>query len=136
MFLMTGLMFFMMAGSSAGEPVMCKAPEVDLRFGHGVANRNLVGSDSRFRPGDKAIAWTSIAGVDAGFVEHVWYRNGEEIARHYLPVGAGRRWRTWSRHQLRVGEYTVEVRAPDGRLLARGQLSVEAPGDSDVDAGC
>jgi len=115
---------------------MCTSPEVELALGHGVANRNLVSTGDRFRPGERAIAWTSIAGVGAGFIEHVWYRNGEEVARHYLPVGAGRRWRTWSRHQLRAGEYMVDVLAPDGRLLARREFTVNPPTDSDVDAGC
>lgn len=49
----------------------------------------------------------------------MWTRDGVEIARHYMPVGDDRRWRTWSRHRLEAGHYTVEVFAPDGRRLAR-----------------
>jgi hypothetical protein len=64
------------------------------------------------------IAWTQISGLSTGFVEHIWFRNGQEVARHYLPVSSGRTWRTWSRHTLQAGDYKVRVLGSDGKELA------------------
>jgi hypothetical protein len=84
-------------------------------------NREVVGRESPEHPftaGEAVYAHTTISGCGAGFIEHVWRRGGVEVARHYMPVGDDRRWRTWSRHLLARGEYSVEVFAPDGRRLA------------------
>ena len=54
--------------------------------------------------GESVVAWTAVAGVPAGFIEHVWSRDGVEVARQCLPVGSGRRWRTWSRHTVEAGQ--------------------------------
>jgi len=48
----------------------------------------------------------------------VWTRAGVEVARHYLPTGDEHAWRSWSRHRLEAGEYTVVVLAPNGTQLA------------------
>jgi len=50
-------------------------------------------------------------------------RDGVEVARHYMPVGDDRRWRTWSRHRLATGAYRVELYGPDGRQLLAKSFS-------------
>jgi hypothetical protein len=102
---------------------------VELAIGYRVVGRTLEqpDPDEAFVSGDTVVAWTSVGGLPSGFIEHVWYRDDVEVARHYLPVGAGRRWRTWTRHKVGAGEYTVQVLGPDGRLLRESKFVVTDP---------
>jgi hypothetical protein len=118
---LTGLDFILNARTFAfgGAPVATRSPEVAL--GRRIVDREVVGGespDSPFRAGEILYAHGAVAGQAGGFVEHVWTCDGVEVARHYLPIGRDRRWRTWSRHRLQAGEYRVEIFAPDGRRLA------------------
>ena len=118
---LTGLDFILNARTFAfgGAPAAAQSPEVAV--GRRIVDREVVGGespDSPFRAGQVLYAHSAVAGQDAGFVEHVWSCDGVEVARHYLPIGRDRRWRTWSRHRLQAGEYRVEIFAPDGRRLA------------------
>jgi hypothetical protein len=116
---MTGLEFLMSARAFAGERFTL--PAAALELGRRIVNREAEGGESPespFTTGEQIYAHTAISGHGAGFVEHVWTRDGVEVARHYMPIGDDRRWRTWSRHRLEAGDYTVEVFAPDGRRLA------------------
>ena len=119
MFLMTGLSFLLATASFPGEVVDSDAPDVELAIGYKVKHHQLetVDGDNLFLDGDRLVAWTSVTGLKSGFIEHIWYRDEVEVARFYLPVGAGRRWRTWSRHTVSPGEYQVQVLGPDGTLL-------------------
>jgi hypothetical protein len=135
MMMMTGLALFLSAASLPGEPLnpatpATPAPSVHLSLGYKVANRQIAAepSDHVYRASESVIAWTQISGLATGFVEHVWYRDDKEVARHYLPVSSGRSWRTWSRHTVRAGDYKVVVLGPDGSKLAQADFQV---GDSD-----
>ncbi len=116
---MTGLEFLMSARAFAGEPT--QAPLATLTLARRIVNRDPIDGPTPDRPfsaGEQVYAHTTIAGHGAGFIEHVWTRDGVEIARHYMPVGDDRCWRTWSRHRVPPGRTTVEVFGPDGRRLA------------------
>jgi hypothetical protein len=116
---MTGLEFLMSARAFAGERFTL--PAATLELGRRIVNREAVDGESPespFTTGEQIYAHTAICGHGAGFIEHVWARDGVEVAHHYMPIGDDRRWRTWSRHRLEAGDYTVEVFAPDGRRLA------------------
>ena len=116
---MTGLEFLMAARAFAGERLSARTAR--LALGRRIVNKEVVGRESPEDPfvaGENAYAHTTISGHGDGFVEHVWSRDGVEVARHYMPIGDDRRWRTWSRHRLEAGAYTVEVFAPDGTRLA------------------
>jgi hypothetical protein len=128
MFFISGLSFLLAAASFPGEVSVAAAPEVDLAVGYRIKDRVLeaVDGDNVFLDGERLYAWTAVSGLPAGFIEHVWYRDGVEVARHYLPVGPGRRWRTWSRHDVEVGDYRVDVLGPDGTLLRDIRFSVDA----------
>jgi hypothetical protein len=117
---MSGLEFIMAARAFAGERFSSKSASLDV--GRRIVNREVVGGESPEDPfvnGETVYAHSTISGYGSGFIEHVWSRGGEEVARHYMPIGDDRKWRTWSRHRLSRGEYTVEVFAPDGKRLAR-----------------
>jgi hypothetical protein len=132
--LMTGLAWFMSSTSFAGEVVDASAAATDtkteLKIGYRVKNRELVplAGDGPLIAGETVIAWTKVTGLGAGFMQHVWYHNGLEVVRHDLPVGAGRSWRSWSRHRVSAGHYEVKVLAPDGRELASDSFDVVAEG--------
>jgi hypothetical protein len=116
---MTGLEFIATARAFAGEPIAAR--EVTLDVGRRIVNSELAGGATAgvpFSAGEQVYAHTTISGHGAGFIEHVWLRDGVEVARHYMPVGDDRRWRTWSRHRLGPGAYRVELYGPDGRCLA------------------
>ena len=127
MLMMTGLAFFLSASSLPGEPAPASQPEAKLALGYTVKNRQIDAESAGhcYQPGESVIAWTHITGLATGFVEHVWFRNGEEVARHYLPVSSGRSWRTWSRHTLQAGDYRVQILAPDRKELAVSTFSAK-----------
>jgi hypothetical protein len=127
MMMMTGLAFFLSAASLPGEVAPATTPQVRLAMGTQVKDHQIVDEQTGrgFRPGETVVAWTEITGLATGFVEHVWMRDGQEIARHYLPVSNGRRWRTWSRHKSAAGKYLVLVLGPDGKEHARASFEVK-----------
>jgi hypothetical protein len=136
MLFMTGLSFLLNATSFPGEVVLASSPHVELAVGYAVVDRQLESApeDNIFLAGETVFAWSALIGVPSGFVEHVWTRDGVEVGRHYLPVGAGRRWRTWSRQKVLPGDYEVRVIGPDGTALGKTSFSVAEPaGDDD---GC
>jgi hypothetical protein len=122
---MTGLEFLLTARAFEGERQ--NIPAAHLALGRRIVNREVVGgetADAPFTPGEQVYAHTAVAGHGDGFIEHVWLRDGVEVARHYMPVGHDRRWRTWSRHRLEAGAYTVEMFGPDGQRLAAKSFRV------------
>ena len=127
MMLMTGLAFFLSAASFPGEVAPAAVPQVRLAIGTQVKDRQMVEEPASrgYRPGETIIAWTEITGLSTGFVEHVWMRDGQEVARHYLPVSHGRRWRTWSRHKATAGSYQVIILGPDGKECAKSSFEVK-----------
>jgi hypothetical protein len=132
MALTTGLMFLLTATSFPGEVVLASSPHVQLTVGYEVVNRQIeaLPGDHVFLDGEMVVAWSAIVGVPSGFVEHVWMRDGVEVARQYLPVGSNRRWRTWSRVTVQPGRYQVRVIGPDGTALGQTSFLVaELPDD-------
>lgn len=136
---LTGLAFIISATSFPGEVAASAVPQAELAIGYKIRGRDLeaIEPDNVFLEGDNVVAWSAVSGIQAGFIEHIWFRDGAEIARHYLPVGAGRRWRTWTRHQVEAGQYNIQVRDPGGKLLREVRFEVEGweVGD-ESDAGC
>lgn len=98
----------------------------------GVVDRNPVGAAESFPADIGALYFFSI--LEGEFadieVEHVWLREGEEVAR--VPLRArGPRWRTWSIKQIPPdagGSWTVQVVAGDGRVLQSVDFTVETSG--------
>ena len=124
---MTGLELFMAARAFPGERFTSRT--ATLEIGRRIVNRELVGAvepGTALVAGEHLYAHTDVAGYGAGFIEHVWQRDGVEVARHYMPVGDDRRWRTWSRHRLEAGAYKVDAFGPEGELLATRTFAVGA----------
>jgi hypothetical protein len=84
----------------------------------GVEDREPVGVDSVFTTAAGTLYFYTVFEGDFGErdVEHVWLRDGEEMARVPLTV-RGPRWRTWSSKAVLpdwTGSWTVKVVGGDG----------------------
>jgi hypothetical protein len=90
--------------------------------GTDVVERHLVGESDTFQTGSTVVFWTFVEGGHAGdVVRHVWIHDGLTIRIVELAVGSPQ-WRTYSRMPLdaaSAGEWVVEARDRDGRVLAR-----------------
>ena len=100
------------------------ALKVELTLASAIVHRQARPLPEELRAGQTIYAFTEVSGPGGGFLEHVWTCNGKEVARHYLPVGQSKRWRTWSRHKLTAGDYHVEVLGPDGTSLQESSFTV------------
>jgi hypothetical protein len=127
MFAITSLIVAAATTASPTEtPASKPAVQAVLTIGSGVADRQVkpLHNPETLKAGETVYAWTLVTGPGGGFVEHVWSCDGKAVARHYLPLGESKRWRTWSRHKLSAGQYRVEVLGPDGAHLQETTFTV------------
>lgn len=104
--------------------------KADLTLASAIVDRKAQPAPEPLQAGQSVFAFTVISGPGGGFVEHVWTCNGEELAHHYLPVGPSKRWRTWSKHTLHAGLYTLRVLADNGATLQETHFAVSPAGES------
>lgn len=107
--------------------------QADLKLGSAVVNRQAQPLPEKIVAGQTIYAVTEITGPGGGFVEHVWTCDGKEVARHYLPIGQSKRWRTWSRHRVTAGQYHLQILAQNGTQLREADFEVAPPAE-DADA--
>jgi hypothetical protein len=86
-----------------------------------VVDREPVGAGEAFGPNVGELYFHMIVEGDfrEATLEHVWIRNGQEVARVPLTV-RGPRWRTWSSKAIPsdwTGEWQVQVVDPEGEVL-------------------
>jgi hypothetical protein len=88
-------------------------------LGRGVVDRRLVGRSERFEEGGVAWFSTRVLGGEPGdSIRHVWLREGRLVESIPLELG-GPHWRTHSHKTLwGIGQWTVEVRDTEDRVLA------------------
>jgi hypothetical protein len=96
----------------------------EMTFCDGVEDREPVTMDSTFSSEvGKIYFWSNILNDDGEtYVEHVWYRDGEEMARVSLPAKYSRN-RIWSSKTILpewTGEWTVKIMAGQEKL---GEMS-------------
>jgi hypothetical protein len=114
------------ASQPASDEASANANDVkaDLVLASAIVDREAQPVPEKLQAGQTIYAFTQIAGPGGGYVEHVWMCNGKEVARHYLPVGQSKHWRTWSRHLLHAGQYSVRVLADNGAKLQEMSFEV------------
>ena len=104
-------------------------PETGLRVaesgvGTAVEARELKGKATSFPEGSSVSFWTRVVGGQAGDrIVHVWIHDGKETSIG-LSIG-GSHWRTHSTKRLHPGlggNWVVEARSSDGRVLAREEF--------------
>ncbi len=117
--------------SSSTAVAPTEAPvRAELTLASAVLHRQAQPLPEEVYAGQTVYAFTQITGPGGGFVEHIWTRDGKEVAHAYLPVGPSKRWRTWSRHTVSAGEYHVEVLGPGGKRLQQASFKV-VPAEQD-----
>jgi cytoskeletal protein RodZ len=93
--------------------------------GTDVVDQQLVGRSDTFAVGTRVAFWTQVTGGRPGdTVRHVWSHHGKAAGAVDLPV-RGSSWRTQSRRLLAAGaegDWVVEARDPEGRVLARHEF--------------
>lgn len=102
------------------------ATKAELTLASAVLNREAQPLPEQVVAGQTVFAFTSVTGPGGGYVEHVWTRDGQEVARHYLPLGQSKRWRTWSKHKVSAGQYQITVLAQNGERLQEATLEVSS----------
>ena len=123
----------MQAGALAPRPATDAAPNPTrltvTEFGVGlrIVNRRLVDRGDRFEEGAVVFFSSRVIGGEPGDrIRHVWLREGKPVQRVDLDVD-GPHWRTHSRKTLwGVGLWAVEVRDPEGQVLARATFTCVA----------
>lgn len=98
--------------------------KAELTLASAVLNREAQPLPEKVVAGQTVFAFTQVTGPGGGYVEHVWTRDGKEVARHYLPLGQSKRWRTWSKHKVSAGQYQISVLAQNGERLQEATLEV------------
>ena len=113
-----------------------RAPRLSVaRSGVGtdVVDRELVGRSDTFAVCTHVAFWTHVTGGRPGdMVRHVWLHEDRTVGVADLPVGSPS-WRTHSRRTLASGaegDWVVEVRDVEGRVLARHEFRGEDQGHS------
>lgn len=93
--------------------------------GSGIVDRRLVGEGTRFDEGSKVFFLTRVAGGGSGQrLRHVWLQDGKVIQSIELSPVRSPDWRTYSSKTLwRKGNWTVEARTEDDRVLARAEFT-------------
>ena len=120
----------------APVPVDAPAPRLSVaRSGVGtdIVDRELVGRSDSFTVGTRVAFWTHVTGGSADdLVRHVWFHQDRMVGAVDLVVGSPS-WRTLSRRLLTPsseGDWVVEVRDVEGRVLARHGFRCERLGHS------
>jgi len=105
------------------EPTGASSGLAVSEFGVG-RDRRLGARDDRFAEGE--VVWFStrlVGGRRGDRVRHVWLRDGRQVQAIALAVG-GSSWRTQSNKTLwGAGEWAVEARDDQGRVLARATFT-------------
>ena len=130
----------MILGVGAGPLSAQEEPRLsvsDHGVGTSVVERELQGRGESFNEGTQVWFLTRVVGGAAGDrVQHVWLREGKEMITVGLSIG-GSHWRTYSHKTLHpgsVGQWAVEVRDPEGRVLARDEFTC-LPGPAGSEPG-
>jgi cytoskeletal protein RodZ len=93
--------------------------------GTDVVDQQLVGRSDTFAVGTRVAFWTQVTGGRPGdTIRHVWTHHGRTEGAVDLRVGRAS-WRTQSRRMLAggaEGDWVVEARDPEGRVLARHEF--------------
>ena len=119
----------MIATMLAGEPAVVSQTEVaEAVVGTSVVDRAPQGAASTFsRDVGTLYCFTRITGSDGETVEHVWYHEGQEMARVPLQIG-GPDWRTWSTKRVVsdwTGSWRVDIQLGDGSVLQSVSFTVQ-----------
>jgi len=100
-----------------------------LVVGTGVDNSEPVGVSETFPAStEKVYCFLEATNIAKDTeISFVWSYGGKEMLKTTLPLKAGPKWRTYANKNLRglKGEWKVEVKGPDGKVLRDVKFKVE-----------
>jgi cytoskeletal protein RodZ len=106
------------------QPDPGKLSVTEFGVGRRIVNYKLEGEDDRFEEGEVVWFTTRVRGGERGdSIRHIWFRDGGRIQIVDLALGSAH-YRTRSKKTLwGAGEWTVEARDSEGRVLARAEFN-------------
>jgi hypothetical protein len=108
------------------EPQVPPGPLSVTEFGVGrrLAGHRVEGLDDTFKEGEVVWFSTRVLGGEPGdVIRHYWFRDGGRVQIVDLELGSSH-WRTRSKKTLwGVGNWAVEARDGEGRVLARAEFT-------------
>jgi len=107
------------------EPAPAVDNETEVKAGTGVnrKKRVVVGESETFTAGTKVWIWSAIVGQKGNPVKHVW-KMGDRVLFEKQFDATSNRYRTWTRHTVKAGTYTVEVQSESGEVLGSVTFTV------------
>ncbi len=100
-----------------------------LVVGTGVENSEPVGAAGTFPAStEKVYCFLEATGIGKDTeISFVWSYGDKEMLKTTLPLKAGAKWRTYANKNLRgsKGDWRVEIRGPDGKVLKDVKFKVE-----------
>ncbi len=100
-----------------------------MAVGTGVENREPQGTAEKFPlDTEKVYCFLEAANIPKDMeITLVWFNGDKEIGKFNLPLKQGPKWRTWAFKNLRglKGDWKVEAREPDGKVLKDVKFKIE-----------
>jgi hypothetical protein len=98
--------------------------DIEVKFAKTVESRQPVDPSNAAEAG-KLYCWNLVKGGDGDFkIFHVWYREGKKVRRQGLQV-KGKKWITWSFHNVTPGAWKVEITDAGGSVLQTADFTVK-----------
>ncbi len=108
-------------------PLLAAEPSATAVVCTAVKDRAPVGAADHFPATvGQLYCFSELKGV-SGQVHHVWFHGDKQVGDVEL-TAKGERWRTWSAKKVPAawkGDWRVEVRAADGKVLATASFKIE-----------
>ncbi len=132
LFILTVMTVWIMVFPAYGQEKSKESVEftiVRLVVGTGVENSEPVGVAETFPAStEKVYCFLEATGIGKDTeISFVWGYGGKEMLKTTLPLKAGPKWRTYANKNLRElkGEWKVEIKDPDGKVLKEIKFKVE-----------
>jgi len=137
-FVVAATVLLILAVGPAGAQDEGQISVSDYGVGTEVVDRELKGKSDRFEEGTQVVFWTRVVGGQSGDrIRHVWFRDTEEVVSIGLTLG-GPHWRVYTRktmHPGSGGQWAVEARDAEDRVLARAEFTCEPAGSQGEETG-
>ncbi len=132
LFILTVMTVWIMVFPAYGQEKSKESVEFTIArlvVGTGVENSEPVGVAETFPAStEKVYCFLEATGIGKDTeISFVWGYGGKEMLKTTLPLKAGPKWRTYANKNLRElkGEWKVEIKDPDGKVLKEIKFKVE-----------
>lgn len=96
----------------------------EVKFASEVQDRQPVSPGASFAPG-KLYCWNLLQGGEGDYaIRHVWYKDGKQVWKRTVRA-KGKKWVTWSFHNVTAGSWKVELQDESGKTIQTGEFTVK-----------